>query len=212
MALSTERRWMLKDLDFSRLACSFSAGQGGMGFLFHYTGNSDYQETAMAMSYGKNLGRISLGIQFRYDQDHIPGYSTRSDGSAMLGILFHPVEKIYAGMAFSTSLFANTAYINPEKYAGNYDMGLGYEVSPMVFLSVQLEKEAGLPMNLTGCLDYRWSEQFYASAGVSSISGSPFIKAGWKKNQLTIEIFTAYHLVLGFTPGIVFFWERKNKS
>ncbi len=211
-AFSSERRWMLKELDYYRMVCSFPAGRGGMGFMFHYTGNSDYNETAFTMSYGKDLGRIALGLEFGYDIDHVAGYGNKPGGSALLGLRFHPSEKIYAGFAFSASLFGRTEKKNPEKGSGKYTMGFGYEASPLVFLSIQLEKEAGIPINIIGCIDYRWSDQFYASLGIEGISTSPYLKAGWKKNRLTIEIFTAYHLALGFTPGIVFFWEGKNKS
>jgi hypothetical protein len=211
MAVSSERRWMLKELEYYRMACSFSAGRGGIGFQFHYTGNFGYNETAFAISYGKDLGIIMLGLQFRYDIDHVAGYDNKTDGSAMLGLRFHPSEKVYAGFVFSASFFGRAGKIKSEKGSGNYNMGFGYEASSFVFLSVQMEKEAGIPLNIIGSVDYRWSDQFYAAMGIAGISTSPYLKAGWKKNQLTIEIFTAYQAELGFTPGLVLLWEGKNK-
>ncbi len=212
IAISTERRWMLKELDFSRIACSFSGGHGGIGLFFQHTGDAAYQETTMALAYGKDLGRIALGIQFRYDQDRALGYGNDRNGSAVLGMRMHPAEKIYAGLVFSTWLFGNLGKRTGEKGPEEYTMGFGYEVSSFVFLSMQLEKEAGIPMNVEGSVDYRWSEQFYASVGIESNAASPFVRAGWKKNRLLIEIFAAYHVALGFTPGIALFWEGKNKA
>lgn len=212
IAISNERRWMLKELAYFQMACSFAAGRGGIGFQFHYTGNSDYNETAMAMSYGKDLGRIALGVQFRYDVYHVAGYGNMKVASAMPGLQFHLSQKTYAGIAFNISFFGSAGNQAAEKGSGVYRMGFGYEASSLVFLSLQLEKEAGIPINIIGCLDYRLNDQFFAAVGLSSISASPYIKAGWKKNNLTIEIFTAYQVTLGFTPGLVLLWETKNKS
>jgi hypothetical protein len=212
VAMSTERRWMLKELDFSRIACSFSAGRGGIGLSFQRAGDADYQETAMALAYGKDLGRIALGIQFCYDQDKAPGYGYDGSGSAVLGMRVNPTEKIYAGLVFNTLVFGNRNKGAGEKGPEQYAMGIGYEVSSFVFLSMQLEKEAGIPMNVEGSVDYRWSDQFYASIGIGSNAASPFARAGWKKNRLLVEIFAAYHVVLGFTPGVALFWEGKNKA
>ena len=212
LAGSSERRWMLKELDYYRMACSFSAGRGGIGLQFQYTGNPDYNETAFALSYGKDLGRIFLGLQFRYDIDHAAGYGNKEYGSALLGLRFHPSDKIYAGFAFSASFFGDAGNNRSEKAPGNYNMGFGYEASALVFISLQLEKEPGIPLNIIGCLDYRWNDQFFAAMGIASVSASPYLKAGWKKNRLTIGLFTAYHTELGFTPGLVLLWEGKNKS
>ncbi len=210
--VSNERRWMLKELAYFQMALSFSAGGAGMGFQFHYTGNSDYNETAMAISYGRGLGRIAIGAQFRYDIYHAAGYGNLKAVSAMPGLQVHLSEKTYAGIAFSISFIGRTGIYGAEKGSGVYRMGFGYEASSLIFLSVQFEKEAGIPTNIIGCVDYRWNDQFFAAVGLASISASPYIKAGWKKNNLAVEIFTAYQVTLGFTPGLVLLWEVKNKS
>ena len=212
LALSAERRWMLKELDYYQLAGSFPAGSGGIGFQFHYTGDADYNESALAMAYGKNLGSVSLGLQLRYEVYHAAGYGNKPDGSVTLGLRFHPAEKLYAGLVFSSTVFERKEQANPEKGPGDYIMGFGYEASAGVLISIQFIKEAGIPLNLIGCIDYRWSDQFFASLGMETNSASPYIKAGWRKNQLTIEWFTAYHAALGFTPGLVLLWEGKKKS
>jgi hypothetical protein len=209
---SSERRWMLKELDAYRLAGSFAAGGGGIGLLFQYTGDPADQETALALAYGKGLGKISCGLQFRYDQIRIAGYGRSGNGSVMLGVRFHPAEKIYAGFCFSLSLPGGKRAANARKTAAADQIGIGYEISALVFLSLQVVRESGLPVNVIGCIDYHWSDQFFAALGIESISSSPYAKGGWKKNRLTIEIFTAFHVELGFTPGIVFFWEGKNKT
>lgn len=212
LALCAERRWMLKELDCSQLAGAFPAGGGGVGFQFRYAGDADYNESALAVDYGKDLGRISLGIQFGYETYRAAGYGNKTGGSVMLGLRFHPVEKLYAGLAIGNSLFAKKEQANPERGPGNYTMGFGYEASPMLLISIQFIKETGISLNGIACIDYRWNDQFFASLGIETNSASPYTKAGWRKNQLTVEMFAAWHPAIGFTPGLVLLWEGKKKS
>jgi hypothetical protein len=212
-ALSAECRWMLKDLACYQGAVSLPAGGGGMGLQFHYAGGPDDYESALALAYGRSLGRIDLGLQFRYDATHVAFYGNRASGSVMLGLRFHPAEKVFAGLASSVSFSGAAgrgAY--PEKGPGNYSMGFGYEASEQVLISMQFLKEWGVPLNVLPCLDYRFADRFFASAGLETGSCSPYFKAGWRSDALTIEIFTAYHAVLGFTPGLVLMWEGKKRS
>jgi hypothetical protein len=212
LALSTERKWMLKELDCSQLAGSFPAGDGGIGFQFRYAGDPGYNESAFAIACGKNLGRVSLGVQFGYEIYRASGYGSKTTGSIMLGVRFHPVEKLHAGLAIGNSLFTKKEKANPERGPGDFTMGFGYEASPAVLISIQFVKETGIPLNGIACVDYRWSDQFLASLGIETNSASPYAKAGWRKNRLTVEIFTSWHAAVGFTPGLVLLWEGKKRS
>jgi hypothetical protein len=211
LALSTERKWMLKELDCSQLAGSFPTGDGGIGFQFRYAGDPDYNESALAIAYGKNLGRISLGVQFGYEVYRASGYGSKTTASVMLGIRFHPEENFYAGLAIGNSLFAKKEKANPERGPGNFTMGFGYAASPAVLISLQFVKETGIPLNGVAGVDYRWSDQFLVALGIETNSASPYAKAGWRKNRLTVEIFTAWHAAMGFTPGLVLLLGGKKK-
>ncbi|HEY4155405.1 MAG TPA: hypothetical protein VGM24_08250, partial [Puia sp.] len=76
-ALSSERRWMLNELSYFQAAGSFPAGGGGIGIHFHFTGDAGYSESGLALGYGKSLGRISMGLQFRYDVYHLALYGNK---------------------------------------------------------------------------------------------------------------------------------------
>jgi hypothetical protein len=212
MALSTERRWLLKELDLTRMAISCSAGRGGAGLEFQYTGDLAYHEAALALAYGKNLGPIVLGLRFGLDEEQAAGYSRYGSGSAGWGLIFHPLEKLSVGWLLNVAVFATDNGRGTEKTGERYEMGLGYEISDKVFLGVRFQKEAGSLMDISGYLDYCWSQQLYASLGMETSTASPFFKAGWRKNRMTIGLFTAYHPALGFTPGLLLFWEGKNKA
>ena len=211
LAVSGERKWMLKELAYNQLACSFPAGGGGLGLHFHHSGDAGYNESSLAIGYGKDLGKISLGLQFGYDTYDAAGYGNKTGGSVRLGLRFHPVEKVYAGMVLSSSLLGKIEKTGPERGPGNYSMGFGYELSSGVFISAQFVKETGIPGNAIVCVDYHWNDQFFAAMGVEMNAVSPFAKAGWGKNRLKVELYTNYHPARGFTPGLVLLWEGKKR-
>ena len=71
IAISSERRWMLKELAYFQMACSFSAGRGGMGFQFHYTGNSfkGHSLSNASFDYGYTFRNIHLFGELAADRE-----------------------------------------------------------------------------------------------------------------------------------------------
>ncbi len=211
LAVSTEDRWMLKELAYYQGAFSLPAGKGGLGMYFHFSGDPDYSESGISIGYGKDLGKISLGIQCAFDQEHVSYYGSRSYGSAGFGMLVHLNEKVLAGLTIGNTFLDKTAGSNPERGSGDFTMGFGYEISPEVFVSLQLRKSWDLPLEAIVSLDYRFAASFFATLGIASGSSSPYVKAGWEKGLLSVAVFTAYEIALGFTPGLVILWELKKK-
>jgi len=206
-----ERKWMLKELDNYKLAASFRLGNSGCGIAMHYSGDADYSEQELSLSYGKNLGPLQLGMSFSYMTARSEGYAVTDFGHAGIGICFPVSEKLIAGWELGLPVFGIAGKMNPEKGPQFLKMGFGYESGTDLFLSVQIEKAAGLPVNVVAYIEYRYSEQFFLAFGINSLAGSPYFKSGWKKNNLCIQIYTMYEPVLGFCPGLVFFIEGKNK-
>jgi hypothetical protein len=207
-----ERKWMLKELDNYTMAASGSLGKGGFGISFQYSGDADYNEQSFELGYGKNLGRMELGIHFEYLRDKAAGYPGIGFGSSGIGMCFHVSEQLITGWELGLPVFGRVGETDPEKGPQFFRMGFGYEWGTDLFLAVQIEKLSGLPMSVIGSIEYRYGEQFFFSFGVNSSVGSPFFKTGWKKNRLCIQLYALYEPVLGFTPGLLLLWEHKKKK
>jgi|SRR5450432_271571 hypothetical protein len=207
-----ERKWMLKELDNYELISSFPLGNGGLGIALQHSGDADYSEQGLELAYGKRLGRLQMGIRFGYLVDQAAGYRGISFGSTGIGICFHVTEKLIAGWELGLPVFGIAGKTNPERGPQVFKMGFGYEWRPDLFISFQVEKAAGLPVNVIGYIEYRYSEQFFFAFGMNSQAGAPYFKSGWKKNHLCIQVYTMYEPVLGFSPGIALRWEGKNEK
>jgi hypothetical protein len=207
-----ERKWMLKELDNYEAAASCKLGNGGLGISLKQSGDADYNEQGLELGYGKNLGRLELGIGFQYLRDQASGYPGIGFGSSGIGIRFHVSEKLISGWELGLPVFGKAGKTNTEKAPQFFRMGFGYEWRPDLLVVLQLEKISGLPLNLIGSVEYRYEEQFIFSFGINSLPGTLFFKSGWKKNQLCIQIYTIVEPVLGFSPGLTLLWESKNKK
>ncbi len=48
-------------------------------------------------------------------------------------------------------------------------------------MSLQIEKNAGLPVSITAYTEYRYGEQFSFAFGINGLAGALYFKSGWKK-------------------------------
>jgi hypothetical protein len=208
----TERKWMMKELNAYEFSASGNLGNGGFGIALQRTGDPVYNEQSLDLAYGKNLGRTELGIRFGFLWDQTSGYGNTGFVSCGVGMRMHITDELITGWELDLPVFGNVGKINPEKGAQLLRMGFGYEPAQYLFLAIQIEKASDRSTNLSASVEYRYGEQFFFSIGVNSAQASLFVKSGWKKNQLCIQVYTMYETVLGFSPGLVLLWQSKNRK
>jgi hypothetical protein len=208
----SERKWMLKELENTEMTFCYPMGNGGLGIALQHSGDAGYNEQCLELAYGIKTGRLQVGTEFAYLLDHAAGYRAISFGSARVGICFHVSDKLTAGWALGLPVFGVAGKTNPEKGPQFFNMGFGYECRPDLFMSIQVEKYAGLPVNITAYIEYCYGEQFCFAFGVTGLTGAVYFKSGWKKNRLSIQIYTLFEPVLGFSPGIAILWEGKSRK
>ncbi len=210
--LVAERTWMLPALDNYNLAGSGPLGNGGIGFSLHRAGDIHYNEQSGEFAYGKNLGRLELGIRFGYLGEAASGYPAHDFGYSGIGMRVHVSENLIAGWEMDLPVFGKAGKSNPERPPQSFQMGFGYQWGTDLFLSCQIIKSSGFPVNVLGSLAYRYGEQFFFSFGINGDSGSLVFQSGWEKHQLCIQVYTAFEPVLGLSPGLVILWRGKNKK
>jgi hypothetical protein len=208
----TERKWTLKELENTEMASCFPVGNGGSGIALQHSGDAGYNEQGLELAYGIKAGRLQIGTGFAYLLDQAAGYRAVSFGSACMGICFHVTDKLTTGWVVGLPVFGIAGKTNPEKGPQFFKMGFGYECRPDLFMSILVEKDAGLPLAVTAFTEYRYGELFSCAFGINGLAGAVYFKSGWKKNRLGIQIYTLFEPVLGFSPGIAILWEGKNRK
>ena len=212
LGILTERKWMLKELDCTTMAASFNLGNDGLGVALQQSGDTDYNEQSLELAYGKNLGKVRMGISFGYQLDRASGYQSVGFGSSGIGMQFHASDKLIVGWELGLPVFGEVGKAHSEKGPQFFRMGFGYEWRTDLFLAIEIVKSSDLPLNVISSIGYRYGEHFFFSFGLNSNTGSPYFKTGWKKNKLFIQVYAIYGQVMGFGPGLLLLWDSKNKN
>ena len=66
-------------------------------------------------------------------------------------------------------------------------------------------------MNVNAGVQYNFEKQFFARAGISSETGSPYAGAGLRWNELRLDMAVSYHPQLGISPGLMIIVNLKPK-
>jgi hypothetical protein len=210
--LSLEQKWAMKELKEYQLAVTNETGRTGIGVMIRSSGDADYGEKDFKLAYGKNLGKIELGIFFNYLIEQVPGYPDHEFLRSGIGIRYHVSPKLITGWEIGMPVFGHIGETNKETGSRSFRMGMGYEVTGDILMTFQIVEQSRTPMNFFGSLEYQYNKEFLFSFGIDSGTGSPYFKSGWKKNQLGILIYSSFHPLLGFTPGLIFLWQAKSEK
>ena len=200
-----ERRFMLDVTGTYRLAAVIPTQQGGFGLQVDHAGFSNFSENRIGLAYGRRLGSaLDLGIQFNYYGYRIPVYGNASACYVEGGAIFHYSERLEAGIHVYNPVGGKLFSAPDEKLAAVYSAGLGYDISPDLFMGIEMVKEEDRPLNVVSGIQYRFADVFFARAGLVSETGSLFagVGAGW--NKLRLDLSASYHPLLGLSPGILF--------
>ena len=208
-----ERRFGLKELSSYSGAAAFPTALGNFGVQLNYAGFSAFNENKIGLAYGKNLGRlVDVGVQFNYYSYRIQQYGNASAINFEGGVILHLTDKLNAGIYTFNPVGGKLGKSGEEKIAGIYKLGLGYDVSTDFFVATELIKEQDKPVNVTGGIQYRFMDQFFARAGFRSDNSTIFAGLGYGFQSFRIDAGGSYHPQLGFSPAIMFVTQFNNKE
>ena len=182
---------MLKELDNTEMTSCFPVGNGGMGISLQHSGDADYSEQSLDTSLWKKSGRLQIGTGLVYCWIRLPVTGHIGFGSARIGIRVHVSDKLTAGWELDYRFLEKQGKSNPERGPQFFRMGFGYEWRTDLFMSIQIEKDSGLPVNIIGYTRIPlWGTVLFFIRNQWRMAGALYFKSGWKKNRLCIQIYT----------------------
>ncbi len=207
-ALYTENRFLLPELSLAGFAVILPFSGSVLGVSFSGFGNSLYREGKTGVAYARSFGeRLSTGLKISYH------FASIADGSghhgtavAELGVVYEPVP----GLLIASHVFNPTMAGRPDcPHSGSFiniptviRTGFSYRFSDNVLLSMEAGKDIRLPPVFRAGVEYAPGEAIVMRTGVST---NPFQNAfgiGFRRGRLQIDIATAYHYTLGYSPCV----------
>ncbi len=208
-----EQRFLLSELNMYSAVVALPTKQGNFGLQADYFGFVNYNESQLGLAYARSVGsKVDVGIKFNYYSFKIPGYGNSSVVNFELGAIAHLSQKLNAGVHVYNPAGAGISKQGDEKLGSAYKFGIGYEASQSFFISSEIIKEEDLPVNVNVGFQYNFLKQFFVRAGIATETTSSYAGAGISWKNFRLDISGSYHQQLGFTPGLLFIINFKNKQ
>lgn len=212
-ALYMERKYLLQQLSNYHLLFGLRSDLGNFGLQLGYSGFAYYNESKLGVAYARKLsGQLDLGVQFNYHSVKIPGYLSGGGIGAELGVLLHLSDKLHIGVQLVNPVPAKTGRMGVAPLASSYSLGIGYDVSPLFFCNVVIERDENQPLNIVAGWYYQWEKSIRLKMGIATSGLSVWAGVLLMLQTYRAELNFAYHPQLGLTPGILFITNlSKNK-
>jgi hypothetical protein len=211
--LYAEQKYGLKELSMYMATAAIPVKGGGLGIALQYAGFSDFNESQVGIAYGKNLGRVNLGIQCNYNMMRIAGYGNDAAVGFEIGSQWQINSVLVTGIHLVNPIGGRFRNHPDEKLAAVYQFGVGYEVSKQLLLSAEITKEEDRPVNVQAGLQYIVvPDRFFVRTGITTATSSPYIGVGWQWKNCRADVHVRYHPQLGLTPGLLLLFYGKQKA
>lgn len=207
-----EKKYFLPGLQQYQLIAGVPAAGSGWAFSMDYSGISHYRNWETSLSYGKKLGKWSIGAAFNYAAQSASGYGNQSQVSGSIGALWELSNVITTGMQLyrlGGDLFSNSPALRP---AYGYAAGLGWLVAGGILLEATLTGHESQRAAIQAGLHYKAGERLMASCFLNLSDSRPSIRVKWLTGLLQLGVTGSYHAVLGFSPGVLLIVSGAKKG
>ena len=207
-----EKCFLLNETSLYTAALAVPSSLGNFGVSVKYFGFKNFNESQVGLAYGRSLGnKVDIGVQFNYYGYRVPTYNSDNTVNFEIGAIVHLTDKLNAGVHVYSPVGGEFSKTN-EKLTSAYTFGLGYDASERFFVSAELVKEEDFPVNLNAGVQYRFSKQFFARAGIASATSASYAGVGLGWGNFRLDLNGSYHPQLGWSPGLLLIMNMGKKE
>ena len=204
----SERRFMLQELSSYSFAAALPTASGNFGLRGDYYGGSLYKESTIGLGYGRRLGeRVDVGVQFQYHSLSASTYGSSSTVTFDAGAVLHLAEGLQTGIHVYNPVGMKMGKGGEEKLPAVYSAGIGYDVSPQLFIGAEAQKAEDQPLSINAGLHYAFADRLIARGGISSATSVYYLGFGVKLKAVRLDATASFHPYLGVTPGLLFIYS-----
>ncbi|WP_132055873.1 hypothetical protein [Pseudocnuella soli] len=200
--LSGVQSHMLPGVRSGALSVAVPAGNTYFGAVVQHYGAASFYHTAIQFSSAQSLGKkAAVGASFHYRSVAAAGYGAIGMWGAGIGGLYQVSEQLQAG-AYLFVPAAVTTKKPVERLAGYYHVGLGWDLSPQVFVSTSFMQTESFKPDVHASISYKPVPAISARLGLQSANRELIVGAGFLHKKMQLHLFTGLHPRLGFSPGL----------
>jgi hypothetical protein len=208
-----ERRFMLSEMNGFAGVAAVPSTSGTFGLQADYFGTAEFNESQLGLIYARRVtNQIDVGVKFNYHSVAIRGYGSSAAVNFEAGSIFHLTEKLHTGIHVYNPTGSKLGKSGNEKLASIFRFGLGYEVSKTVFVSTEIVKQEDRQVGVNAGLQYNLHEKVLLRGGISTYTNNSYVGLGLNLGFGRIDINSAFHPQLGFTPGFLLLVNLKKSE
>jgi hypothetical protein len=202
-----EKRFMT-DLNVFELGFRMGLGKQPIQLHIYREGNPAFSDLSASASITKKIStELSLAARVGYTLSQAKGYASRGHPVAGLGAFFSFNERCRWALQADG---INSFFSNDDEKNFLVRTALGYKVSELAALSVELVKEDQHPVQTVVALYYSFADGFNASIGYSLQLGSFLFGLNFEQGGAAVLVTTSYHGSLGPGMGISLVYQFKG--
>ena len=206
-----ERRFLLSEIQSFSMGMALPTTSGTFGLTANYYGFEVYNEQKIGVSYSRKLfEQFAIGAQFDLLNTQIEGYENKAVITFEAGFLAELSEELtIGGHVYSPARLKLTI---DENIPTIFSLGVAYNPSSKVFVTVEAEKDIEYPTRVKAGVEYWIISPLAVRVGVASNPSIASFGLGFEfANGLSIDIGSYYHQLLGITPAFGISYRASKK-
>lgn len=212
--LSYENRFLLKELQTQAAVVAQPLKVGVISAGAQMYGYRTYRTTRVGLGYSMLLGeKISAGVQLNYQGIRIDNYGSKGTVTAEAGFLAKINSKVSLGVSVMNIGMAKLSEFEDDRFSTYMRLGLNYQISSKVDILAEIDKSIETKLRVKAGMEYELVERFFFRLGAASIPTEITFGIGYEfKNRIKVDLGSAWHQHLGWSPHFGLTYELLNKK
>lgn len=211
-----ENRYLLKELQHQAIVYAQPLKAGVLSVGVQSFGFKVYRANRFGVGYALKLHeKLSMGVQLNYQDVWVQNYDYVGTVTAEFGLLSKITKRLSLGFSVMNINRARVRKSPDERFGTFFRLGLKYEISNLVGITAEVEKEVRSKIRPKIGVDYQMIKDFYLRVGASFNPAEIAFGLGYRfKIGLNLDAGSAWRQHLGWSPhiGLTYHFKTKQKE
>ncbi len=210
--LSYENRFLLKELQSQGFVVALPLKAGVISFGLQSFGFKNFRTNRLGVGYSMKLAEfLSCGVQLNYHQVRLTDAYGRKDAlTAELGLKANITDNWKVAFSVFNLTRTKISEFGEDRLTTLMRLGTQYTFSEKVMLVAELEKNIEFPVRFKTGIEYSPIKKLFLRGGFATQPIELSAGLGYRfKDQFQLDIGSAYHQILGWSPNFSFTYQMK---
>ena len=213
VGVSYENRYLLKELQTQALVYVQPLKTGVLSVGVQSFGYKTYRTNRFGVGYALKLHeKIAMGVQLNYQDVWVQNYDYVGTLTAEFGLLAKITNKLNLGFSVMNLNRAHISRLPDDRFGTFFRLGLRYEISKLVAINLEVEKEIRSKIRPRLGVDYQLVKRFFLRVGAAYNPPEIAFGIGYQfPIGLKLDAGSAWRQHLGWSPHIGLTFDFKSK-